>query len=195
MIGGTRQQYDLCLEFRKDRAGEAGGIVSVSPSGNRYVTYAETVDSETLPIGIQLNDVEELDLSKQYHPAMQRRVRRVDQPGATVGISRHGIFDTNFVHPDAQPYSGRKAYLGPSGLLTHDASFGGPCIGFFQSNLNDDLPGLPKYSGSITIYGGGFFRREVFIKDPGQAPYVTSVGSEPVKLTSPGWVRISIRLR
>lgn len=194
MIGKTRQQIDLCLFYKKDIAGEAGGIVSNTGSGVNFVGYLPNIDLETTPVGIQLNNVEELDLSRQYHPALDRRVRRVDRPGAIVGISRNGIFDTNFIHPGARPYSGKKAYLAPSGLITDDASLGGPQVGVFQSDLDGDVPGLSKGSQLITVYGGGFFRREVFVKKPGQEPYMEMRGAESVQILSPGWARIRIKI-
>lgn len=192
MLGPTRQIRDLNLNFVKNRAGEAGGIVAyVERSGVLVCGYVDTV-VDAIPLGVQLNNVEGMNLSRQYHPAIQRGVRRVDMPNTTVGLSRDCTIDTNFVHPDAQPYSGRKAYLAPSGLVTHDSSFGGPQIGIFLSDINDaNIAGLPRGSGYITIFGGGWYRPQVFSWSNG-LPTITTEGELATQLVSPGFVRLKV---
>lgn len=194
MLGPSMVQHDLILDFVKDRAGERGGICSfLCSSGVLVCTYAED-PSNASPIGIQLNDVEHMDLSRQFHPALDRRVRRVDQPHTTVGLSSHGTFDTNFIHPDASPSPGGKVYLAPSGLVTSSPSFGGEEIGKFLGYIDDPaLAGLPKGQTTITIYGGGFTRGDVFEMRNG-LPTVNNYDEQPATLLSPGWVRIRIKI-
>lgn len=194
-LGPSQVQQDLDLSFVKDRAGERGGIVCwVMSSGVQVVGYvANPIGAK--PLGIQLNDVEEMDLSRHWHPATDRSMRRVDKPGATVGIAAVGTWDTNFIHPDANPYSGKKAYLAPSGLITDDISLGGDEIGIFLSSINDsNIPNLPRSRDYIVIYGGGWHRDQVFTKFPLDLPRITSQGELPTTIQSPGWARVKLRI-
>lgn len=194
-LGPNIIQRDLNLSFVKDKAGERGGIVSwVKHSGVQVAGYAVNPVGAK-PLGIQLNDVEYMDLSRHWHPATDRGMRRVDRPGTTVGLSRVGQFDTNFIHPDSLPYSGKKAYLGPSGLITDNISFGGEEIGYFLSSLNDpNTAGLPRTQDRIVIYGGGYSRSQVFIKYPFDLPRITSQGDPEVSIMSPGWARVGLNI-
>lgn len=191
MLGPQRTVLDLNLNFVQARAGEAGGIVSfVEISGVTVVGYITEDIANAQPLGIQLNAVENMDLSRHYHPALDRRMRRVDRPGSMVGLARKGTYDTNFVHPNCQAFCGQGAYLGVSGLLTHENI--GPRVGTFMSNINDALPGMPQNGPSIiTIFGGGYTREDVFIKTY-EGWERTTQGEERQTVNSPGYVRIQV---
>jgi len=194
-LGAQREVYGMHLNFVAERAGEAGGIMSrVASSGYEVIGYLEDVACAQ-PLGIQLHNVEHMDLGYQYHPWLDRGVRRVSQPGEVVAICPHGVFDTNFIHPDASPHSGAKAYLAPSGLITNDPSFGGPLIGKFESDLNDmNVAGLPIRSEYITVYGGGYVRTN-YMKKVDRGKYeIQQPQVERVTLFSPGYARVRIQL-
>lgn len=195
MLGRRRQVFGLIQSLAKDRAGEAGGILSrVASSGVEIVGYIKNfTDYVVQPLGVQMHSVEHIDEGYQYHPWRTRGVREVSKIGEIVSVSPHCIIDTNFVALGAAPNSSKWAYLAPSGLITDDASLGGPKIGQFMSDLNDKkTSGLPTGSGFITIYGGGFFRG-----DHVNYPYNNNIVSdyvEEIQYTSPGWVRVRIKL-
>lgn len=196
MLGSRRQIFSKELSLVVNRAGEAGGIVSyVKSSGVEVVGYIADISCSPEPIGVQLHGIEHMDQGFQYHPWQQRGMRRVSQPGDPVGIATKCIVDTNFVHPSANPHSGKKAYLAPSGLITDDASLGGPQIGYFHSSLNDaSVPGLPNKIVDITIYGGGFVRGS-YMKKVGRGKFeIQEPSIENITLTSPGWVRVKIEI-
>lgn len=178
-----------------NRAGEAGGMVSrVASSGLEVVGYVEDI-AGVYPIGIQIHNVEHIDEGYQYNPWTQRGVRRVSKIGEIVAICTHCIVDTNFVALGAQPHSGKKAYLAPSGLITDDASLGGAYIGDFMSSLNDDVAGLPRQGpGFITVYGGGFARGQHIDYQQPRGHRVVNETIEEIKYYSPGYVRVRIKL-
>lgn len=197
MLGPQRQIYAKELTMVGNRAGEAGGVVSrIATSGVEVIGYLEDIsDGCAQPLGIQLHDVEHMDEGYMYDPWTDRGQRRVSRPGETLAFSAHCIVDTNFIHPDANPHSAKKAYLAPSGLITDDASLGGPLIGTFMSSLNDmDVPGMPRGSDTITVYGGGFVRGSYMKKVAHGKFEVQEESIEEIKLTSQGWCRVRITL-
>lgn len=194
-LGPQRQLFNKVLHMASERAGEAGGIVSyVASSGVEVVGYVEDIEN-VHPIGVQIHNVEHIDEGYQYHPWQQRGVRRVSKPQESVAISTHCIVDTNFVEMTAQPNSGKKAYLAPSGLITDDASLGGAHIGDFMSDLNGDVPGLPRTgAGPIVIFGGGFARGQHVDYMQPRGHRIVNEQVEYVTYNSPGWVRVRIKL-
>ena len=196
MLGPNRQIFGKDLTLVANRAGERGGILSrIATSGVEVVGYLEDISNCPQPIGIQLNDIEHVDLGYQYHPWRDRGMRQVAQPGENVGIAMHCIVDTNFIHPDANPHSASKAYLAPSGLITNDASLGGPLLGHFMSELNDSkVAGLPNDSREIIVYGGGFVRGSYQEKVARGNYEIQEPSIEKITLQSPGWCRVRITL-
>jgi hypothetical protein len=194
-LGPQRQLHNKILNMAATRAGEAGGIVSrVASSGVEVVGYVEEIDG-VWPIGIQLHNVEHIDEGYQYNPWTQRGVRRVSKIGEIVGICTHCIIDTNFIHPNANPNSAKKAYLAPSGLITDDASLGGAHIGTFMSNLNDTtIAGLPRGSGLVTVYGGGFSRGETIYYQNPKGERIVNETIEEITVLTYGWARVRITL-
>lgn len=194
-LGPQRQLHNKQLNLLATRAGEAGGIVSrVASSGLEAVGYIEDITG-VYPIGIQLHNVEHIDEGYQYNPWTQRGVRRVSKIGEIVAVCTHCIVDTNFVVQGTQPHSGKKAYLAPSGLITDDASLGGAYIGDFMSDLNGDVPGLPRGgAGYVTVYGGGFARGEHIDPQQPKGHRIVNETIENIQYYSPGWVRVRVKL-
>jgi hypothetical protein len=194
-LGPQRQLFNKILSLASQRAGEAGGIVSrVASSGVEVVGYVIDI-ANVYPIGVQIHDVEHIDEGYQYNPWRDRGVRRVSKPEESVAISTHCIVDTNFVEMTAQPNSGKKAYLAPSGLITDDASLGGAYIGDFMSDLNGDVPGLPRGgAGPILVFGGGFERGQHIDYQQPRGHRIVNEQVEEEWYNSPGWVRVRIKL-
>jgi hypothetical protein len=195
MLGPQRQIFAKILGMASQRAGERGGLLSyVASSGVTVIGYLDTITTGTIPLGIQLHDVEHIDEGYQFNP-MYRGHREVNKIGESLAFSPHCIVDTNFIHPNAQPHSGKKAYLAPSGLITDDPSLNGYCVGHFMSSLNDpDVAGLPTTSDVITIKGGGFVRGSYMKKVSRGKFEIQEESIENVTLTSPGWARVRIKL-
>lgn len=194
MLGPTRTIHHRDLTMVAQRAGEAGGILSsIANSGVEVIGYVADCISEASPLGIQLHNVEHIDEGYQYHPWQDRGVRGVSKPGEVVAFSCHCVVDTNFIHPNANPHSGKRAYLAPSGLITDDASLGGRLIGTFMSEINDvRSQGLPRTSKYITVYGGGFVRGSYMAKMDNGLFEVQTPSIENEKILSPGWCRVKI---
>lgn len=195
-LGPRRQIFHKENGMASQRAGEAGGVLSyVMSSGVEVVGYISSFEDEICPLGIQLHNVEVMDEGYMYNPSQDRGVRRVSKPNEPVSLSADCEIDTNFIHPNANPDSSKKAYLAPSGLITDDPSFGGPVIGRFVSSLNDtQIAGLPNSIVPITIYGGGWVRGQYMKKvGPGQFE-IQEESIENVKIMSPGWARVRIKI-
>lgn len=194
---GTRQQiFHRDLTMVSQAPAECGGILSyVTSSGVEVLDYvADPTDAS--PLGVLLHNVEVMDEGYMWNPWKDRGVRRVSKPGESVAFSCHCEIDTNFVHPNAAPHSGKKAYLGPSGLVTDDASLGGPQIGRFMSNLNDrNVPGLPNGGQSYVLVRGGGFVRGQYMKKVAPGKFeIQEESIETAKVLTPGWVRIRIKI-
>ena len=187
MLKADRQIFEVDFNFVQARAGERGGMVAFQELSGLYVVGYLADPSGVMPLGIQLNDVEEMNLGRQYHPGgIGRGQRIVDRPGTTVGLSKRCEIVTNFIHPAATPYSSAIAYLAPSGLITTDSSLNGPIIGYFLSDISNE----PL---NVSIYGGGWYREQVFKKDPDGWHYETE-GSLPTWITTPGFAKVRIKV-
>ncbi len=195
-LGPRRQIFHRENGMASARAGEAGGMLSyVMSSGVPVVGYITDLSEEVFPMGIQLHNVEHMDEGYAFNPWIQRGVRRVSKPNEPVSFSAHCEIDTNFIHPSATPHSGKKAYLAPSGLITDDASFGGPLIGVFVSSINDTgVAGLPRSISPITIFGGGFVRGSYMKKISIGKFEIQEPSIEKVVIMSPGWARVRVTL-
>ena len=195
-LGPRRQIFAKDLTMIANRAGEAGGILSrIATSGVEVLGYLEDLSNCPQPLGVQLHDIEHMDLGYQYDPWRTRGMRRVSQPGDGVAVSMHCEIDTNFIHPNANPHSAKKAYLAPSGLITDDPSLGGPLIGVFMSEINDTkVAGLPNDSREIVVYGGGYVRGSYMDKVARGKFEIQEPSIERITLTSPGWCRVRIKL-
>lgn len=200
-LGPQRQIHHRENGMASLRAGECGGVLCyVASSGVQVVGYLADISDQdyVYPLGIQLHDVEIMDEGYMYNPWVERGVRRVSKPNEPVSFSSDCQVDTNFIHPNANPHSGKKAYLAPSGLITDDVSLSGINIGYFMSSLNDaGCAGLPTTSGYITVFGGGWVRGQYMKKVGGQGQNKFEIQTptmENVQLLSPGWCRVRIKI-
>jgi hypothetical protein len=117
-----RIELQTDVSFFMNTVAERGGVVSVvtATSGvgvsmddaNAVVEYA-AVASGAKPVGVLLNDVVDLDLTRQhinwYRDEMQK--------GGKVTLLRQGQVTTNRIVTGATPAAGVDAYVGASGLI------------------------------------------------------------------------------
>ena len=136
------------ISFFMTATGVRGGIASVDTSGvgvsmddgDAVVEYA-ALASGALPIGVLLNDVVNLDLTRQhlnYH-------KDETQVGGKVTLLSIGQVTTNMVTGD--PVAGEPAYVGAAGVISNVSGTGIQRIGTFLSGVDAD--GYAKVSVKI----------------------------------------------
>lgn len=134
------------ISFFMNTTAERGGVVSFVTGGvgaamddaDAVVEYA--VANTGAPAGVLLNDVVNLDLTRQHINWHKDEV----QVGGKVTLLRVGQVTTDLV--DGTPYAGDAAYVGPSGLISTSSS-GATKIGTFLSSVDSD--GYAKVSVNI----------------------------------------------
>ena len=147
-----RQTEQVNIDFITPWTQERGGCLSfVSASGMTFVEYAFD-PSGLVPVGIQLNDIEWMNLSRQYHRTYSHPAATTDVPCGTVGIAVQGDFITDWIHLVGTVFPGDPAYAGPSGTFTNSSAFGSLKIGKFIGVLDSD-------PHCVTMRGLGFSRQ------------------------------------
>jgi len=137
------------ISFFMTTTAERGGVVSASTSGsgvsmddaNAVVAYAAAV-SGSKPIGVLLNDVVDLDLTRQHINWHKDEV----QKGGKVTVLRQGQVTTDMLVSGITPSAGTPAYVGASGLIG-TSSTNAVQIGSFLSGKDAD--GYAKVSVNI----------------------------------------------
>ena len=107
--------------FCNDTTAERGGIMVFGSTGsgialddsNAVVTYAASPSGQ-VPAGLLLNDVVNLDLTRQHINWHKDEV----QTGSKVTLLRQGQVTTNLVVDGVSPAAGSAAYVGANGYLT-----------------------------------------------------------------------------
>jgi len=138
------------ISFFMNETGERGGVVVHSTSGsgvsmddpNAVVEYAAD-QSGTAPAGLLLNDVVNLDLTRQHINWHKDEV----QVGSKVTLLRQGQVTTNVVATGLDISAGSPAYYGASGVLT-TSSTNSVQVGRFLSDYDAD--GYVKVDINIT---------------------------------------------
>lgn len=115
------------ISFFMNTTAERGGVVSVVTAttgvgvsmddANAVVEYA-TSATDAKPVGVLLNDVVDLDLTRQHINWYRDEVQR----GGKVTILRQGQVTTNKIVSGATPSAGVDAYVGASGLIGTSSS-------------------------------------------------------------------------
>lgn len=134
------------ISFFMNTTAERGGVVSFVSGGvgaamddaDAVVEYA--VANTGAPAGVLLNDVVNLDLTRQHINWHKDEV----QIGGKVTLLRVGQVTTDLL--DGTPAAGDAAYVGPSGLISTSSS-GATQIGTFLSSVDSD--GYAKVSVNI----------------------------------------------
>lgn len=137
------------ISFFMNTTAERGGVVSAVTSGsgvamddaNAVVAYAAAA-SGAKPIGVLLNDVVNLDLTRQHINWHKDEV----QVGGKVTVLRQGQVVTNMLVSGITPTAGTPAYVGASGLVG-TSSTNAVQIGSFLSGKDAD--GYAKLSVNI----------------------------------------------
>ena len=135
------------VSFFMNSTAERGGVACVSTGGsgismddaNAVVAYAATV-SGSKPVGVLLNDVVNIDLTRQHINWHKDEV----QLGGKVTLLRNGQVTTNRV--TGSPAAGVDAYVGVSGLIG-TSSTNSVKIGQFLSAVDAD--GYAKVSVNL----------------------------------------------
>ncbi len=136
------------ISFFMNTTAERGGVASVVTGGvgasmddaDAVVAYA-AVASGAKPVGVLLNDVVNLDLTRQHINWYKDEV----QVGGKVTLLRVGQVTTNMVD-SSTPKAGDDAYVGVSGLLS-TTSTNSVKVGQFLSGKDSD--GYAKVSVNI----------------------------------------------
>lgn len=137
------------ISFFMTTTATRGGVACASTAGsgvamddaNAVVAYAATV-SGSKPIGVLLNDVVDLDLTRQHINWHKDEV----QKGGKVTLLRVGQVTTNMLVSGISPTAGTPAYVGASGLIG-TTSTNSVQIGTFLSSKDAD--GYAKVSVNI----------------------------------------------
>lgn len=176
------QLYALNLDYPTLNTSERGGILSYGvASGIVIVQYARD-PSGVRPVGIQNNDVQHLDLSRQIHPRCLGQ--RVDQPLSLVGVITDGDVFTDWLSIIGTLMPGQPAYVGPSGTITNNGGLGNQRIGTFISVLQAE-------PHTVTFAGLGWSReqmdyatKQIFIEnDPANKILVVTPGYAMIRIS------------
>ena len=138
------------ISFFMNEVGDRGGVVVHSTSGsgvsmddpNAVVEYAASPSGKS-PAGLLLNDVVNLDLTRQHINWHKDEV----QVGSKVTLLRQGQVTTNVVATGLNISAGNPAYFGAEGALT-TVSTNSTQVGRFLSDYDAD--GYVKVEINIT---------------------------------------------
>jgi hypothetical protein len=118
-----RYEFQTDVSFFMNEVAERGGVVTHSstatPSGIaldsavNLVTYVAN-PSGRVPVGILLNDMVNLDLTRQHINWHKNEI----QKGGKVTVLRKGYVVTNKIHATGTPAAGSYAYVADSGLIS-----------------------------------------------------------------------------
>lgn len=140
------------ISFFMNTTAERGGVAGIAAAGtagsgvsmddaNAVVAYVAAV-SGTRPIGVLLNDVVDLDLTRQHINWHKDEV----QKGGKVTLLRVGQVTTDRLVSGITPTAGTPAYVGASGLIG-TSSTNAVQVGTFLSGKDSD--GYAKVSVNI----------------------------------------------
>jgi hypothetical protein len=139
------------VSYFMDTVGERGGVVvhltsgagASMDDGNAVVSYPTGVVSGTKPAGLLLNDVVNLDLTRQHINWYRDEV----QVGGKVTLLRQGQVVTNMLASGQTPAAGTDAYYDNAGKLT-TVSTNSTKVGRFLGSKDSD--GYVKVDINIT---------------------------------------------
>ena len=143
-----RIELQTDVSFFMNTTATRGGVASVSTGGSgvamddsaAVVSYAATT-SGSKPVGVLLNDVVNLDLTRQHINWHKDEV----QVGGKVTLLRQGQVTTNLVA--GTPAAGSDAYVANSGYISTSQAAGAVKIGQFLSATDAD--GYAKVSVNL----------------------------------------------
>ena len=158
-LKSDRNELQTDISFFMNEAATRGGVVSMSTGGSgaamdqgaALVTY--TAASGKAPLGILLNDMVDLDLTRQHINQHKDEI----QKGGKVTILRKGYVVTSNISCATGPAAGEPAFItfsgniANSGTISDDSGTANTPIGIFLSSKDEDdyakievdLPGTP----------------------------------------------------
>lgn len=125
-LKGDRYELQTDVSFFMNEVAERGGVVTLAststPSGAAMDSAANVVTyvanpSGKVAIGILLNDMVNLDLTRQHINWHKDEI----QKGGKVTVLRKGYVLTNKISTSGTPAAGDKAYVADSGLISTSA--------------------------------------------------------------------------
>lgn len=139
----TREVVKTDISYFMTATASRGGIVSISTvgsgdamdDGSAVVAYNAS-PSGKLPVGLLLQDVVNIDLTRQkLNPYQDQK-----QVGDKVALCQVGDFVTDMLVPGITVAANQVAYLGHSGLLTNANlnDVATPVVGIFKSKKDED---------------------------------------------------------
>jgi antitoxin (DNA-binding transcriptional repressor) of toxin-antitoxin stability system len=145
-LKSDRNELQTDISFFMNETATRGGVVSISTGGSgaamdqgaALVTY--TAASGKPPIGILLNDMVNLDLTRQHINQHKDEV----QKGGKVTILRKGYVVTNSVAVATAVAAGDPAFVSHGGNIANSGSIAdhsgntGASIGTFLSSIDED---------------------------------------------------------
>jgi hypothetical protein len=180
----TRQTEQVNTDFITPHTQERGGCLSLAMSSGMWIAQYAVNPSGVVPMGIQLNDIEHMNLT--LHPHRTFLGYTTDMPCGTVGIGVQGDFITDWLHLVGPIAPGDPAYLGPSGTFTNSSAFGSRQIGEFRSALSVD-------PHAVTFRGLGFSRQ--FIDTATKLPIYENNPAHKQYVATPGFAKIRVIIR
>ena len=157
-LKGDRYELETTVDFFMNTTATRGGVVCLQTAGSgaaldqsaALVRYAPDQSGQA-PIGILLNDVVDIDQTRQHINYHKNEV----QKGGKVTLLKKGYIVTNMIEPGDVIAVGQTAFVGASGFISntqsatasqHEQSNGAP-IGQFDSIPDED--GFAKISVNI----------------------------------------------
>jgi len=179
----TRQTTEVNIDFITPWTQERGGCLSIATASGMYFAEYAFDPTDVVPLGIQLNDIEWMNLSRQYHRTFTGIGVMTDVPCGIVGIGTQGEYITDWLYLIGNIMPGDAAYVGPSGTFTNNQSLGGVRIGTFLSSLQAD-------PHTVTLRGLGFSRQYV---DPCTKQVVWENNpADKILIATPGFAKIKV---
>ena len=143
--------YRVCLDYSidyfLDEVQERGKVLVLSTGGSgvsndnvAHLATAAASPSGKVALGVLLNDMVDVDLSK-YH--LNHHKDEV-QKGGKVTILKKGQVTTNMIYPGVSPTAGSVAYVGASGYFTSTNYAGSVVAGRFDTSKDEN--GFAKVS-------------------------------------------------
>jgi antitoxin (DNA-binding transcriptional repressor) of toxin-antitoxin stability system len=147
-LKGDRYEMDTDISFFMNETATRGCVVSVSTAGSGAamdssvaLATVKTNASGAYPLGVLLNDMVNLDLTRQHLNQYKDEV----QQGGKVTILRKGWVVTNNIA--GTPAGGQDAYLAGTGNISATQAAGALKVGQFLSSKDAD--GYAKVSINI----------------------------------------------
>lgn len=142
-LKADRYEMQTDISFFMNEVAERGGVASLETGGSgaamdqsqSLVSYPITSSGKT-PIGVLLNDMVDIDLTRQS----LNRYKNEVQKGSKVTLLRKGYVVTNKIQ--GTPVAGGNVYVAHSGNVSPTDLVGGdepnPVVGTFLSSMDQD---------------------------------------------------------